>query len=198
MQIILLKLSLIGWTILPSEGSNSMFHPLLITALIVGTIRPWFLSFAMLVIIHPVPAISGSISVVVDPLTVGLVLYPIANVGISIRVNQSSMTVCSVVTPLTLVQLALWPYLPSVTVAFTVLPSTDIYGLILEYLMIVVCYTYGPSNVYLLLSIGVGDWYGPNFLMVSCTKLFRFWGSSVYGLATDSKGGSLSFRIWFG
>ena len=86
----------------------------------------------MLEIISPVTLISGSVSVLIDSVALGLVISPVAVIDITLRVIKFPFSVRFVVLPLPFVFCAIGPNLHTVAVAVQTLPFSGKHSPILK------------------------------------------------------------------
>lgn len=80
----------------------------------------------MLLVIHPVTYILGTITVQVDAMSIGLIVRPVSFVDVTIRVHKFPPTADDIVLPLTFVPRAVSIDLDSNTIPFAFEPLTTV------------------------------------------------------------------------
>ena len=102
------------------EGKStlSVFLPILVVAIVAGTIRPGLHALPVLLIFEPIAYVRRSIRMLVRALSVCFIVEPLAFVDITIGVYQCAKSIRLVVLPVALVARAVGPHLRSIAMLF--------------------------------------------------------------------------------
>jgi hypothetical protein len=86
-DVVVDEVTSVGAPISPVELALSRLLAIEIRALIVGVIRPYFLTVAVLLVLEPVAFVLCSVSVVVSAKTMGFIVLPVAIVDVAVCVD---------------------------------------------------------------------------------------------------------------
>jgi len=114
-----------------------MFLSVFVHALVASIVWPNLFTLAVLFILLPLAFVLGTVSVVVDTITVGLVVLPLAVVNIAVSVDEATSTVSLVVFPVAFIERAVNPNLDALTILLAiVIPLALVLSAIVESLFL--------------------------------------------------------------
>ena len=117
MDVVVQELSGIGGLVGPKELTVTIFFAEFVLTLVVSSIWPSLLTFAMLLVINPLTFVLGTICMGVLTKAMGFVILPVPVIDVAVSVDESSSTIGHVSLPVALVDGAIAPNLHSFAVS---------------------------------------------------------------------------------
>lgn len=131
-NVVASELTFVAISIKPSEGSMSLFQPLYIISLVLGSVSPFLVAIAMLLVIEPFSSIGSAILMEVHALTLGLIIDPLSFVNVSSSLDESSLSIGSIFCPIPFVEGSVFPDLPSHPMSLSVFPLSVVDSSVVE------------------------------------------------------------------